>query len=78
MSTSVCKFVYLSTYCLFKDTFNTGNNKMIIEYVWTSCTSYSVNTILDAILGCFLSSLVIYIWKVKERQPWDGCLCINV
>jgi hypothetical protein len=39
MSPSVCEFMYLFTYCLLKDTFNTADNKMIIEYVWTSCTS---------------------------------------
>jgi len=71
LSTSICSFMYLSVYCLFKSNFNSANDKLIIEYVWTTCRSYSVNTIPEAILDCFLSSLVIYIFihiKVKQSR----------
>jgi hypothetical protein len=46
-------FLIWCIYCLFKDTFNTANDKLITEYVWASCTSYSVNTIPEGILGYF-------------------------
>jgi len=60
LSTSICNFMYLSVYCLFKGNFNSADDKLITQCVWTTLTSYSVNTIPEAIIDCFITGLVIY------------------